>query len=116
MYIRKHAISIYGTTTYKKAKTHTYKQRYWKKRADGIKQRYRKKVTRTQRYQVKGGKRITIYGTAKEVAEAKKMIHQQQLIPKKEYEDKVSAEIFLKTPEKYTHKGKWERFTEEETP
>jgi len=113
--MKTHAIAIYGTTKYKKKVKVTYKQRYWKIRKDKIKQRYTKKVIATKIKLVKGGQRITIYGTPKQIKQAKTKIQKQQLIPKKKYVDKVHAQVFLKHPEKYTRKGRWVRFAEEET-
>jgi len=41
-------VKIYGTAKPRKTTTHT--QRYWKTRKDGVRQRYHRKVTKTQAY------------------------------------------------------------------
>jgi hypothetical protein len=112
---RNHAIAIYGTTRYKAKVQTTYKQRYWKKRSDGIRQRYRKTVTRTTSRYVKGGQRLTIYGSAQDVAAATRKVHNEGWIPKKMYEDKVSAKGFLLNPKAHARKGEWVDFDENET-
>jgi len=133
---KKHAIAIYGTTKYKKKVSVTYKtrvwkkivrkQRFWKIRKDKVKQRYwrkrtikqrfTKKVTRKVSRWVKGGQRITLWGTPEDVASAKHKIEKEGLIPKHKYVDRVNAEDFADHPEKYTRKGEWIEFEEEPSP
>ena len=110
-----HAVAFYGTTRYKTKVTLTYKQRYLKKRKDNIKQRYWKKVTVTKTKYVKGGQRLTVYGSPQEITEVKKKMTLEHWIPKKKYVDKVSAELFLRHPTKYARHGKWTKFEEQET-
>jgi len=112
---RMHAIAIYGTSRYRKKVKVTYKTRVWKRRSDGIKQRYRKTVTRRISKNVKGGKRFTIYGDAKDVSEATRLVHEGQWIPKKMYTDRVSAKGFLSNPKLYARKGVWQDFNEKES-
>lgn len=77
------------------------KQRYWKRRIDGIKQRYWKKTTRTKKAEVSG--RYEFSGTKKDLYKA--VVKAQELVPKKFVD--VSAKKFLKNPEKYGVKGSW---------
>jgi hypothetical protein len=110
-----HAVAFYGTTRYKKKVKVTYKQRFWKKRNDGIRQRYYKKVTGTRIKHIKGGERLTVYGTPKQIRRVKRKIDREGWIPKKQYVDKVNAELFLRHPRKYARKGVWRTFEETET-
>lgn len=102
-----HALAIYGTTRYKTLQQVSYKQRFWKKRSDGIKQRYRKSVTKTVSKFKKGGERITLFGNLKDIAKAEKKIEREKWIPKKKFQDRVNAKDFLENPEKYARKGDW---------
>lgn len=111
--MKSHAVAFYGTTRYKKKVTVTYKQRYWKKRSDGIKQRYHKKVTVKRFKYVKGGQRLTVYGSPEQIKQSKKLM--EDWIPKKQYVDRVPARLFLKHPERFARKGKWVDFKEDET-
>ena len=43
-------------------------------------------------------------------------IQKENWIPKKRFVDKVSAELFLKHPEKYGRKGKWIKRRKKKTP
>jgi len=112
---KKHALAIYGSTRYKKKVSVTYKKRVWKRRKDGIKQRYRKKFTAKFPKWVKGGERITLWGKPEDIASAKKLI-EKGLIPKHKYVDRVNAENFIDYPEKYAREGQWVEFEEEESP
>jgi hypothetical protein len=111
-----HAVAFYGTTRYKKKVQVTYKQRFWKRRSDGVRQRYRKTVTGYRYKNVKGGERLTVYGTPKQIKRVKRKIDREEWIPKKQYVDRVSAEIFLQHPRKYARKGVWDVFNENESP
>lgn len=77
------------------------KQRFWKKRSDGIRQRYWKKTARTKMELVKG--RYEFSGTGKELYKA--IVQAQNVVPKG-YVD-VSAEKFLSNPTKYGYEGVW---------
>ena len=113
-----HAIAFYGTTRYKAKVKVTYKQRYLKKRKDGVRQHYTKKVTAYRTKNLKGGQRLTIWGSVEDVKEAKRIIDEENLIPIKRYEDRISAEIFVRNPayrRKHTRKGKWIAFEEDES-
>jgi hypothetical protein len=90
-------IAVYGSY---EAKT-PVKQRFWKKRKDGIRQRYWKKTKRTKTVEMKG--RYEFSGKGKELYEA--VVKAHKIMPKG-YVD-VSAEEFLKHPEKYGSEGSW---------
>jgi hypothetical protein len=90
-------IAVYGTY---EARVHV-KQRFWKRRIDGIKQRYWKKTTRTKKAEMTG--RYEFSGTGKDLSKA--VLKTNRLVPKG-YVD-VSAKKFLKHPEKYSYEGIW---------
>ena len=90
-------IAIYGSYEAKVP----VRQRFWKKRSDGIKQRYWKKTTRTKAELVKG--RYEFSGTGKDLYKA--IVQAQNIVPKG-YVD-VSAEKFLSNPIKYGYGGVW---------
>jgi hypothetical protein len=102
-----HAVAFYGTTRYKTKVLVSYKQRYVKRRKDGVKQRYWLKVARSTSKFVKGGERLTVFGSAKDVAQVKNKIDRESWIPKRKFQDRVDAKGFLKSPEKYARKGDW---------
>ena len=77
------------------------RQRYWKKRIDGIVQRYWKKTTRTKKELVKG--RYEFSGNGKDLYKA--LVKAQEIVPKG-YID-VSAQMFLSNPTKYGYEGVW---------
>jgi len=77
-------------------------QRYWKRRKDGIKQRYRKKTKRLKK--VVKSKRWEIEGTGKKLYRATVLAH--RLIPREDFTT-VSAEKLLENPEKYGYEGEW---------
>lgn len=88
-------IAVYGTYETRVP----VKQRYWKRRSDGIKQRYWKNTTRTRRAEMTGryefcGKRKNLY---------KAVVQAHRVMPRG-YVD-VPAEKFLKHPEKYGIEG-----------
>lgn len=114
--IKTHAIAIYGTTRYKTLQQISYKQRFWKRRSDGIKQRYQKSVTKSVSKFKKGGERITLYGNVKDIAKAEKKIREEGWIPKKKFQDRVDAKSFLKNPQKYCRKGEWTKRKKKKTP
>jgi hypothetical protein len=110
-----HAVAFYGTTRYKAKVKVTYKQRYLKRRKDGIKQHYTKKVTAHRVKLVKGGQRLTVYGSAPEIKQVKAKVEKEQWIPKRKYVDRVSAEVFLRNPQYYARHGQWIDFDEDES-
>jgi hypothetical protein len=77
------------------------RQRYWKRRVDGIKQRYWKTTTRRKRVIGKG--RYEFYGTGRDLYRA--IVKSHRIVPKG-YVD-VSAERFLRDPERYGYDGYW---------
>ena len=90
-------IAVYGSY---EAKVPS-KQRYWKKRRDGIRQRYWKLTERKKTVEGKG--RYEFHGKGKDLYKA--VIKAHQVMPRG-YVD-VSAEEFLKNPEKYGFEGSW---------
>jgi hypothetical protein len=90
-------IAVYGSfVTYEPVR-----QRYWIRRKDGILQRYWKKTSRMKKVVKKG--RYEFYGTGKELMKA--VIQAKDRVPKGYVE--VSAEKFLKAPEKFGDDGYW---------
>lgn len=77
------------------------KQRYWKKRRDGIRQRYWKLTGRKKI--VKGKGRYEFHRKGKDLYKA--VVKAHQIVPKG-YVD-VFAEEFLNNPEKYGSEGFW---------
>jgi hypothetical protein len=112
---KSHAIAFYGSTRYKQKVKVTYKTTVTKKRKDGVKQRYHKRVTATRYKQVKGGQRLTVYGSPEEIKQVKEKIDSEGWIPKRKYVDRVSADLFLRDPKKYARKGVWIDFDEDES-
>jgi len=90
-------IAIYGTY---EAKVPVF-QRYWKRRIDGVKQRYWKKTTRMKKVVESG--RYEFHGKGKDLYKA--IIKALQIMPKGFVD--VSAIKFLKKPEKYGYEGEW---------
>ena len=78
------------------------KQRYWKKRRDGIKQRYWKIKHRSFKKMTMKG-RYEFHGKGRDLYKA--VVKAHQVLPKG-YVD-ISAERFLKHPEKYGFEGSW---------
>jgi len=77
------------------------KQRYWKRRKDGIKQRYWKKTKRLKKVEASG--RYEFHGKGKELYKA--VVKAHEYVPKGFVD--VSARKFLENPEKYGLKGEW---------
>jgi len=77
------------------------KQRYWKRRRDGIKQRYWKK-TKSLKTATKSG-RYEFHGTGRDLYKAVRKAH--RVMPDG-YVD-VSAEKFLENPHRYGSEGSW---------
>jgi hypothetical protein len=50
--------------------------------------------------------RFTFYGTPEQCKQAKDKIQKDNLVPRKQYSDRLSADKFLKNPDKYAIKGK----------
>jgi len=96
-----HAVAIYGTAKYKQLKTITYTRRtpYHPERLQTI--TYHRKVY------VERERRITLWGSPRDIAKAKAKIDKENWIPKKKYVDRVPAKDFLKNPQKYAKEGKW---------
>jgi len=90
-------IAIYGTFE-RQAPTF---QRYWKRRADVIKQRYWKKTKRMKIVEESG--RYEFSGTGKDLYKATAKAH--KIVPKGFID--ISAKEFLKQPEKYGYEGEW---------
>jgi hypothetical protein len=90
-------IAVYGSF---KAKA-PVKQRYWIKRRDGIRQRYWKLTGRKKNVEMKG--RYEFHGKGKELYEA--VVKAHQIVPRGFVD--VSADEFLKHPEKYGSEGSW---------
>ena len=77
------------------------KQRYWIRRKDGVRQRYWKRTGRKKTVEGKG--RYEFHGKGKDLYKAVMKAH--QIVPKG-YVD-ISAEEFLRHPEKYGLEGSW---------
>ena len=77
------------------------KQRFWIRRRDGIHQRYWKLTRRTKRVERKG--RYEFSGKSRELYEA--VIKAHHIMPKGFVD--VSAQEFLKHPERYGFEGSW---------
>ena len=90
-------IAVYGVFE----TTEPVKQRYWKRRSDGVNQRYWKNTTRTRKVVNKG--RYEFHGKGKDLYKA--VVKSQKIVPKG-YID-ISAKDFLKNPQKYGKAGKW---------
>lgn len=90
-------IAVYGSYEAKVP----FKQRYWKKRKDGIRQRYWKLTARKKTVERKG--RYEFSGKGKDLYKA---VAKAQSIMPKGYVD-VSAVEFLMNPEKYGSEGSW---------
>ena len=90
-------IAVYGTYEAKVP----VRQRYWKRRRDGIKQRYWKKTKRLKKV-VKTG-RYEFHGPGKELYRS--VIEAIHRVPRG-YVD-VSTEEFLRAPEEYSQEGYW---------
>ena len=95
-------IAIYGRY---KAKV-PVKQRYWKKRIDGVRQRYWKKTKQMKKATIRG--RYELHGTGRTLYKAIALIKGRQLVPKtpRRFVD-VSAQRFLEHPERYSDEGTW---------
>jgi hypothetical protein len=91
-------IAFYGKG---EAKIHV-KQRFWKRRKDGIKQRYWRKTKRIKS-QVIDNVRFEFHGKGKDLYKA--VVKAHHYIPKGFVH--VSAEKFLENPEKYGYEGEW---------
>jgi hypothetical protein len=92
-------IAVYGS--YQAKLPVKYRQRYWKRRKDGVKQRYWRKVTRVQKA-IRSG-RYEFHGKGKDLYKA--VVIAQRLMPKDFVT--VSAEEFLQEPYEYGFEGKW---------
>lgn len=90
-------IAVYGTYIARVP----VKQRYWKRRTDGIMQRYWKKTTRTREADMKG--RFEFIGKGKELYQA--VVKAHHIMPK-DYIT-VSAKEFVRYPERYGYVGEW---------
>jgi len=90
-------IAVYGSYEAKVP----VRQRYWKRRVDGVKQRYWKKTTRMKKVEMKG--RYEFHGKGRDLYRA--VVKAHQLMPRRFVD--VSAERFLKHPERYGIEGSW---------
>ena len=91
-------IAMYGTYETKEL----VKRRFWKLRIDGVRQRYWKKTTDTRKV-IKGG-RYEFHGSGKDLYSA--VLKALRFVPKNQFVD-VSADEFLKHPERYGSEGRW---------
>jgi hypothetical protein len=90
-------IAVYGSYVAKVP----VKQRYWKKRKDGIRQRYWKITKRTKKVVMSG--RYEFSGKGKDLYKA--ILMALNVVPKGFVD--VSAEMFLRDPLRYGFEGKW---------
>ena len=90
-------IAVYGSYLAKVP----VRQRYWKRRKDGIKQRYWKKTTRMKKVVMSG--RYEFHGKGRDLYRA--IMKALTIVPKGYII--VSAEKFLSRPMKYGYEGKW---------
>lgn len=90
-------LAVYGSY---EVKVHV-KQRYWKRRRDGIKQRYWVKTRRTKKVVHSG--RYEFYGKGRDLYKA--VVKAHQYMPKGFVT--VSAEKFIENPERYGLEGEW---------
>ena len=77
------------------------KQRYWVRRRDGVRQRYRKKTRRLKTVVMSG--RYEFSGRGRDLYEA--VVRAHRFMPKGFVD--VSAEEFLKHSEDYGYEGSW---------
>lgn len=77
------------------------KQRYWKRRKDGVKQRYWKKTARTKKVVESG--RYEFHGKGKDLYKSVVLAH--RVVPKGFID--VSAKKFLEKPYEYGFEGAW---------
>jgi hypothetical protein len=77
------------------------RQRYWKKRKDGVRQRYWKTTKKNKMAEAKG--RFEFEGKGRDLYKAVIVAH--HVIPKGYV--KVDAEKFLENPEDYSSEGVW---------
>jgi hypothetical protein len=90
-------IAVYGTYEVRTP----IRQRFWKTRKDGVKQRYWKNTKRTKGETKKG--RYEFQGSGKDLFKA--VVEAQRIMPKGFID--ITAEEFLKDPEKYGEAGRW---------
>jgi hypothetical protein len=90
-------IAVYGSYEAKVP----VRQRFWKRRRDGIRQRYWKRTRRKMTAEMKG--RYEFHGKGKDLYKA--VVKAHHLMPKGFVD--VSAEKFLENPEHYGTEGEW---------
>jgi hypothetical protein len=90
-------IAVYGTVEARVP----VKQRFWKRRRDGVRQRYWKRTDRTKKTAMSA--RYEFHGKGKDLYKAVRKAHD---FVSKGFVD-VSAEEFLKNPERYGYEGLW---------
>jgi hypothetical protein len=90
-------VAVYGTYEARVP----VRQRYWKLRNDGVRQRYWKKTRRTKKAVMSG--RYEFSGSGKDLYKA--VVKAHDTVPKGYV--KVSADDFLKNPDKYGLRGSW---------
>ena len=91
------SIAIYGSFHNKVE----FSQRFWKKRKDGIRQRYWKKIQRKTKPESKG--RYEFSGRGKDLYKA--IVKAHEVMPKGYVS--VEAKKFVEKPEKYGKRGVW---------
>jgi hypothetical protein len=90
-------IAVYGTYEARVP----VRQRFWKLRNDGVRQRYWKNTTRTKKAVMKG--RYEFSGSGKDLYKA--VVEAHDTVPKGYV--RVSADKFVKNPDKYGYEGTW---------
>jgi len=90
-------IAVYGSFEVKVP----VRQRYWKRRRDGVLQRYWKKTQRMKKVTMSG--RYEFHGKGRDLYKA--VVKAHQLMPKGFVD--VSVEKFLEHPERYGTEGEW---------
>lgn len=90
-------VAVYGSF---KAKV-PVRQRYWKRRKDGIRQRYWRKTKRLKSVEMSG--RYEFHGKGRDLYRA--VVKAHEFMPKGYVS--VSAEKFLEEPEDYGFEGEW---------
>ena len=51
--------------------------------------------------------RFTIYGNKEDLTKARNTIEKENRVPKRQFEDRLNAEKFLKNPDAYSDVGQW---------
>lgn len=96
---KKSGVSVYGVVRIKTRVQKQVRQRYWKKRSDGIRQRYWKTTKRTVSHTRRQGRRINVYGSPEEVAQALEKIHSESLVPQEQFVSVSALDLITGVPE-----------------